>query len=160
MSYQDPHQQTQQYHVPVVPSAPPSPRRPKALLIAVAAGAVVLLATAGVLVYDRFIAKDPGIALCEALSGGGTVASMASDKDQGYTEDEYRQIRDKIQESRHGDIRNHGTKFIDVGWQVSQLGKDPGLGALAYMGPLMQHMSGLQSACADQGIIVKMPNQP
>ncbi|WP_229403568.1 hypothetical protein [Micromonospora okii] len=45
---------------------------------------------------------------------------------------------------------------MDVVWQVSQLPKGQEMGALAFMGPMGTHMAGLQTACADQGVIVNL----
>ena len=84
------------------------------------------------------------------------------------TEAEYRELRGVFEDSRYNDIRDHGTKLMDVVWQMSQAIDQQGgadaedgasLGAaLAYMQPLMTHMTGLQSACADQGVIVNLKN--
>jgi hypothetical protein len=62
----------------------------------------------------------------------------------------------RLQRLRYEDLRTHGTKLMDVVWQVSQLGGDPGLGALVYLQQLTEQMSGLQSACADRGIILEL----
>lgn len=147
---------------PPGPLAPPPWRRFRLPIVGAAAVVAVLSVSSGVFIYHRFIATDPGIAMCEALRDDGSITSMGSDRGGEYTEAEYRDIRGKIRQSRYENIREHGTKFIDVGWQVTRLSEDPGPGggALAYMGTLMEHMSALQSACADQDIIIDLKNQP
>jgi hypothetical protein len=134
--------------VPAPPPPPPPPRGRRWPYLLLGAGLAVLAGAAWT-AYDRnLIAKDSGIKACEALR----------DKPGGYdrpmTETEYRALRKTFEDSRYGDIRDHGTKLVDVAWQASRLGGDQG--ALVYVGPLTEHATGLQSACADQGIIVNL----
>jgi hypothetical protein len=130
-------------------SPPPRGRRWPYLLLG---AALAVLAGAGWTAYDRNVfATDSGVRACEALR----------DQPSGYqrpmTEAEYRALRKTFEDSRYGDIRDHGTRLVDVAWQVSRLPDgDQGTGALRYAGPLTEHASGLQSACADRGIIVNL----
>lgn len=72
------------------------------------------------------------------------------------TEAEYREARELFEDSRHEKIREHGTALMDLAWQISQMPEDQEMGALAFIGPMGTHISGLQTACADQGIIVNL----
>nr|BFE72269.1 hypothetical protein GCM10020092_055700 [Actinoplanes digitatis] len=95
--------------------------------------AVVLVAAGGWFAYDRVIKEDPGVAACNAMREhadavqGGAAAPM--------TGAEYATARAQFEESRYDDIREHGTSLIDLVSQIQKLGKDPGAGALAYLGP-------------------------
>jgi len=143
-------------------SGPQPPAAPQAARVRmwpyVAAAVVAVLFAGGGLwmFYDRVIRTDSGIAACEAMASNSQIVDGAKvSGDEQLTEAQYRKLRNVFEDSRYDDIRDHGTKLIDVVWQVSNLGKDPGLEALPYVGQLTEHMSGLQSACADQGIIIK-----
>lgn len=143
------------------PSVPPPPvhkaRWPWLVLVV----AVLFLASAGWFAYNRVIKKDSGIAACEAMAGDRQIVDGAKvGAGQKLTEAQYRQVRKVFEDSRYDDIKDHGTKLIDVVWQVSQLGDKPGMEVLAFVGPLTTELSGLQSACADQGIIIKMDLSP
>ncbi|MCF0094389.1 hypothetical protein [Micromonospora sp. MH99] len=144
------------------PDAPPPPpvkssRTP--LIVAAAAFLVVLvLSLGGYAVYDRFIREDPGIAACKAMAEDKQIDGSPKDSDAGddkLTEAEYREARKIFEDSRYDKIREHGTALMDLLWQVQQLPEDNG-GALAFVGPMGTHVSGLQTACADEGYIVKM----
>ncbi|RLP93195.1 hypothetical protein [Micromonospora sp. CV4] len=140
------------------PPAPPPAASSKPLLFAVGGFlAVLALLAGGYAVYDGFIKEDSGVAACKAMRDGkeidGTARGSGDDKP---TEAEYRKVREQFEDSRHEKIREHGTALIDIAWQVSNLPEEQEMGALAFMGPLTTHMSGLQTACADQGVIVDL----
>ncbi|WIM94179.1 hypothetical protein ACTOB_006181 [Actinoplanes oblitus] len=123
-------------------------------LAAVAALSLMLLAGGGWLLYDRVLREDSGVTACRALAdqeknGGGT----ADDK---LTKDEYLSMRQVFANSRYADLREHGTKLMDVLWQLTQWGPDNEMVALTYLQPLTEHISGLQSACADHGVIIDL----
>jgi hypothetical protein len=142
------------------PAQIPPSRKPRWpwLVLAVA---VLFLVSAGWFAYNRVIKKDSGIAACEAMAGNKQIVDGAKvGADEKLTEAQYRQVRKVFEDSRYDDIKDHGTKLIDVVWQVSQLGDTPGMEVLAFVGPLTTEVSGLQSACADQGIIIKMDLNP
>ncbi|MEU7905382.1 hypothetical protein [Actinoplanes sp. NPDC049118] len=128
---------------------PPAPRRGRWIWIAGAATAV-LVSAGGWLVYDRTIKEDPGVAACNAMRdhADAVKAGAAAPMNQA----EYTQARAQFEESRHGDLREHGTALIDLVRQIQKLGKNPGAGAAAYVGPLTTHTAGLQTACAAQGV--------
>ncbi|MGK5741771.1 hypothetical protein [Micromonospora sp. URMC 103] len=142
----------------VPPITPPAGRSRKPLVVGVgAAVAVLLLGVAGYVVWDGYIKEDSGVAACKAMRDGTSV--VGDDKrgsDDKLTEAEYREVRELFEDSRHDKIREHGTALMDVVWQVSQLPEGQEMGALAFMGPLTTHMSGLQTACADQDVIVDL----
>ncbi|GIE90235.1 hypothetical protein Are01nite_67150 [Actinoplanes regularis] len=135
----------------------PPPRRPLwPWLALVAALSLILLAGGGWLVYDRLLreGEDSGVAACRALASEEKGSSGTSDDE--LTRDEYIAMRKVFADSRYPDLREHGTKLMDVLWQVSQLGADNEVAALAYLQPLTEHVSGLQSACADHGVILDL----
>jgi hypothetical protein len=134
---------------------PPQPPRRSLLPWLALAVALVVAGTGGWFLYDRVIRTDSGVAACEALRDGEKAVD-GDDGDKTMTEAEYRELRGVFEDSRHEDIRDHGTKLIDLVWQLSKMGDEPGLEALAFMGPLTEHVTGLQSACADQGVIVDL----
>lgn len=145
-------------HTPPAPPAPPAGRSRKPIIVAVAAAvAVLLLTTGGLAVYEGFIKEDSGVAACKAMRDGkkmdGTAKTSGDDK---LTEKEYRAARKVFEDSRYADIREHGVGLIDIAWQVQQLGDGQEMGALAFIGPMGTHVSGLQTACANQGVIVNL----
>lgn len=131
-----------------------APRRPLwPWFTAVAVLSVVLFAGGGWLLYDRVIREDSGVAACKSIAAEEkNGASEAADEQ--LTRDEYVQMRKVFADSRYADLREHGTKLMDILWQVSQLGADNEAVALTYLQPLTEHVSGLQSACADHGVII------
>ncbi|ADL45372.1 hypothetical protein [Micromonospora aurantiaca (nom. illeg.)] len=76
--------------------------------------------------------------------------------DDKLIEAEYRQARSVFENSRHDDIRAHGMALMDLAWQMSQIPNGQEMGALAFIGPMTTHISGLQTACANQGVIVTL----
>ncbi|MEV4808695.1 hypothetical protein [Micromonospora avicenniae] len=129
----------------------------KPLVVGLAAGAAVLvLAVAGLAVYEGFIKEDSGVAACKAMRDGQKIVGDDDAGDDKLTEAEYREVRGQFEDSRHDDIKEHGTALVDIAWQVSNLPKDQEMGALAFLGPMGTHISGLQTACANQGVIVNL----
>lgn len=170
MSY-DPRDPHQPYQPPVVAGGPgygqssiypppsPAPERRATWPYALLAVAIVVLGVGVWSLYDRgIIFKDSGVQACEALRDGNKLFTGAQQTEEKLTEAQYRELRAVFEDSRHDDIRDHGTKLMDVVWQVSQIsqGGEPGMEVLAYLGPLTTHMTGLQSACADQGVVVNL----
>jgi hypothetical protein len=143
----------------VMPESASPPRKRAAWPAAALVVAVVVCGGAAWIAYDRgVILKDSGIEACEAMRDGDKTFAGKTADDKTMTEAEYRKVRAVFEDSRHDDIRDHGTKLMDLAWQISKLGDNPGLEALPYVGPLTEHMTGLQSACADQGVIVSLQN--
>lgn len=155
--------QPQVYGQPTYPVQPP-PRRSRSLMWAsVALALAVVFAGSGITyAYNKgLIFKDSGIKACEALRQGNRTFTGAAQNDTPMTEQQYKDLRKVFADSRFDDIRSHGTKLMDLVWQISQLtdSKDPesGFALLPYVGPLTSEVSGLQSACADQGIMFTIP---
>ncbi|MFY1656026.1 hypothetical protein [Micromonospora sp. WMMD1274] len=135
------------------------PSRRKPLLIAIGASLVMLLlAAVAIGVYEGFIKEDSGVAACKALRDGKKAdgSEKGSDDDDKLTETEYRNARKLFEDSRHDKLREHGTALIDITWQVSNLPEGQEMGALAFVSAMGTHMAGLQTACADQGVIVNL----
>jgi hypothetical protein len=141
-----------------MPAPPERPDRTVRYLLVLIA--VLALVAGGVAIWvgpDLYRASDSGVQACKAMRDGGkTFAGKAQDQTK-MTQADYREMRGVFESSRYDDIRDHGTKLMDLAWQLSQLGEQPGMGALMYVQPLMTHTTGLQSACADQGVFVQMP---
>ncbi len=119
------------------------------------AAALVLLAGLGWVLYDGFLRKDPGIAACESIRDG-QVITAGRDNDQTLSEEEYRAARAQFEQSDHERIREHGTQLMDVVWNLSNMPAGQEMNTLGYVGPLTTHAQGLQSACADEGIIFNL----
>ncbi|GIF06581.1 hypothetical protein [Actinoplanes siamensis] len=135
---------------------PAPPRRPLwPWIAAVAALSLLLVAGTGWVLYDRVLREDSGVAACRALAAEERNGANGG-ADDTLTRDEYVSMRRVFAESRYADLREHGTKLMDVLWQVTQLGSDDEMTALTYLRPLTEHVSGLQSACADHGVIIDL----
>ncbi|MFI1194115.1 hypothetical protein ACH4T9_12770 [Micromonospora sp. NPDC020750] len=140
-------------------TTPPKPNRKPLIAAAAATVGVLALGTIGYVVWDGYIKEDSGVAVCKAIRDGKKMDGSAKDSDNGddkLTEKEYRAARALFEDSRHDDIRKHGTALIDVVWQMSKLPKGQEMAGLAFIGPMGTHMAGLQTACADQGVIVDL----
>jgi hypothetical protein len=135
---------------------PPASGRPPATWWAWAAlgVSVLLLVGAGWRVYETQFKKDSGIAACEAFRDSGKVTNNANGGQ--FTEDQYLKLRKVFQDSRHDDIRIAGTRLMDVVWQVSKLGPNPGLEALPYLNQIMSAATDMQGACANHGIVINL----
>ncbi|MET0416238.1 MAG: hypothetical protein ABW022_09480 [Actinoplanes sp.] len=120
--------------------------------------AVFLLAAAGAwAAYEGgLVAEDSGIRACEELRDGTGRLDVTVRDEVPITETQYRETRAVFAGSRHDDIRDHGTKLVDVVWRSSSTAGGTSLG---YLGPLTEHRAGLQSACAHHGIPVTL-NDP
>jgi hypothetical protein len=136
------------------PSAGPGSRRPVVTVIAsfIALGVVVL---GGFAAYDRFVKEDSGIAACKSMRDDRDT-SMDSDGDGELTEEEYQAVREMFDDSKHEDIREHGKALVDLVQQMSKMSDDQPAGAL--VGQIADHATGLQTACAEQGIPVNLMN--
>lgn len=169
MTYQPPTEPTQPPPQPYQDGGPlylnqlgvehpaPKRRRRNPLLIAVVAtvGTFAILG-GGYTAYANFIREDSGVAACKAMRDGGTVTGEASASDEKLTEAEYREVRARFEDSDKEKIREHGTALIDLAWQIGNLPEDEAMGAFAFIGPMGTHMAGLQTGCADEGIIVDL----
>ncbi|MBL7260624.1 hypothetical protein [Paractinoplanes lichenicola] len=103
--------------------------------------------------YDRgMLLADSGVDACEAMRGGSTTFRTDPAEAKTMTEAEYHRAREVFADSRHDDIRDHGTKVMDIAWRISQTEDDKA--ALLYVQPLTTQVLGLESACADQGVFL------
>jgi hypothetical protein len=135
------------------PLAGPGSRRPAIIAVVasfIALGAVVL---GGFAVYDRFFKEDSGIAACKAMRDDRDTA-MDSDGDGELSEEEYKAVREMFDDSRYEAIREHGKALVDLVSQMSKIPDNQGAGAL--VDQIADHATGLQMACADQGIVVNL----
>jgi hypothetical protein len=138
---------------------PPPPVAPKRRPLLVAAAAVVVtlmvLGVGGYAVWANFVRKDSGVAACETMRDNGAAKddSAAGEK---MTEAEYRAVRKQFEDSDNDKIREHGTALVDIAWQIDQMPEGEEMGALAFLAPMGTHISGLQTACADLGIMVNL----
>ena len=136
----------------------PAPRQAK-WPYAVLAAAVLFLAGGVWTAYDRgVIFKDSGIEACEGFRDGKKTEGAPVDAKAGerMTEAQYLELREFFQDSRHDDLRQAGTKLVDVMWQVMQLGTDPGIEALPLVGQMATAATNMQGACANHGIVINI----
>lgn len=129
----------------------------KPIIIATIAGVLSfgLVVLAGLAVYDTFFKEDPGIAACKALRDNRD-SFVDPEGDDEFTEEQYREIRKMFEDSKYEDIREHGKALVDLGWQLSNLPEGAAASALAFLGEFIEHATGLQTACADQGIVINL----
>ncbi|MEU8285553.1 hypothetical protein AB0C01_14575 [Micromonospora sp. NPDC048905] len=141
-------------HLPS-PPAGASGRKPL-LLAGVAFVALLMLVAAGLTVYEGFLKEDSGLAACKRLAEGKSPdGSVKGSGDLKLTEAEYRQTREVFEDSRYEDIRKHGTTLIDIAWRISQLPKGQESDAFGLLTAAGTASTGLQTACADQGVLIK-----
>lgn len=143
---------------------PRARRRRTGLVIGLIAAVVVVLvgvATAGVLMVRNVGPfKDSGVAMCEQIRDAktnNTTVTGSTSSDGKLTLDGYHKLRRQFADSRYADLRDAGTKFIDLAWQLAQStdsGDSEGaLGAVLLMGgQIMQLYSSLAGACANHGV--------
>jgi hypothetical protein len=139
---------------------PPQPNRKAIIIAAATIVGVLAVGTLGFVVWDGYLRKDSGVAACEAMRDGKSPDGGAnSGEDEKLTEARYREAREVFEDSRHDKIREHGTALMDIVWQIDQLPKSQSSAALAFIGPMSTHLAGLQTACADQGVIVNLTDR-
>jgi hypothetical protein len=132
-------------------------------LAAIALLALCLCGSTGAVLYVNNVGpfKDSGLATCESMRDSRADGEFVDlgDADDGtarFTEREYREFRSRFAGSRYDDLREAGTAFADIVWQVSGTGK-PGdwLGALLLTGGrLIQAYSDLSGACEEHGVTI------
>ncbi|MBM2618923.1 hypothetical protein JIG36_25515 [Actinoplanes sp. LDG1-06] len=128
-----------------------APRWPYVVLVA----ALLVLGGGVWTAYDRgMIVSDSGVEACEAMRGGSTTFRTDPAEGEPLTEDQYRRARQVFAGSRHDDIREHGTRMMDIVWRMSQMEDQDATEALLYAQPLVSQVVGLESACADQGVFL------
>lgn len=148
------------------PLPPPRPRRRGLIIIGVLVAAVLALCACGGTVVALYagnvgLFKDSGIATCESMRDSRANGEFVDfgDADDGttrLTEAEYREFRSRFADSRYDDLREAGTSFADIVWQVSGAQK-PGdmLKALLLTGGrIIQAYSDLSGACEAHGVTI------
>src|SRR5690349_5056635 len=86
--------------------------------------AVVVAGIGGWFIYDRIINADSGVAACRALRDNKFFPAATAP----VTETQYRGLRGVFEDSRYEDIRDHGTKLMDLSWELSKVYQNPDLG--------------------------------
>lgn len=129
---------------PVMPGQP-AKRRAVRILAWVVAGIAAFSLGAVAKIAWRTFRPDSGVQACEQLRD-----NPVANSGKQFTEQRYRELRQKFAGSRDENLRIQGTKMVDLAWQIAPNPNN----AAAYMGPLIQAASGVQSACADHGIVL------
>lgn len=157
---------TSQHPYPPTRHAAPFTEPPKRRAVwpwAVALLAVLMLTGGGYFAWQQF-GPDPGIQACEAMAEQRNPATGEKGKvsNTEWTEEQYLQMREVFTGSRHTDIREAGTKMVDLLWQIVQRvdeDDDAALGvALVYGGQVTSAMTDMAGACANHGIVVTFDN--
>ena len=138
----------------------PGPSLASKLIVVLIALGVVLILAAGAgawVLYDRgLILKDSGVVACESMRQRADLVKASADR-EALSEQQYRAWREAFAGSRFGNIRERGTRLMDLVWQVTQISEDESdTVVLMYASQLLEQTSGLQSACADQGVIIDL----
>lgn len=142
-----PPQQDPEHWITTAGSHRRSDQRPSRLVLWIGlALAVAVMAGAAFLVW-MMRGQDSGVAACEAIASGKAADGSASTPGEKMTEREYQQVRGIFARSSDQDIRAHGTKLIDLAWQL-QGSPDS---ALLVAGPMTEAYTGLAGACAARG---------
>jgi hypothetical protein len=93
------------------------------------------------------IGKDSGLAACESIQHDKAPVGLGSKVSPG----DFAKARKVFADSRYPAIRDNGVKLMDLAVQISALGKDPGIGALAYIQAFTDAYAGLAGGCAAVG---------
>lgn len=148
-----------QHEATVAITGRPAKRSRRGWLIA---GALVLVALIGGTLTLLFgpispvkkvvpIGKDSGVAACEALRDKTVVSHAVAGESQA---DGWARARKLFADSRYGDLRDSGTKVVDLIAQYDGLssgGNDTG--AALFMGPqIIQAYASLSGACSAHGV--------
>jgi hypothetical protein len=108
---------------------------------------LAMLGGAGAFVRGQ-LSGDSGVAVCEEIRDGALSAQLSLNGD--LTDAQYQEIRTQFEDSRNAGIREHGRTLIET-VRGAQHTDPSGLPAL--MSTLMEHATGLQSACASEGVM-------
>lgn len=123
------------------------------LVVLAVAGAVVTAALGPPSLVKRYtpIGKDTGVAACEALRDKTVVSHAQAGESQA---DGWARARKLFADSRYGDLRDAGTKLVDLMAQYDGLSSDGNaLGAGLFMGSqIIQAYGTLSGACSAHGV--------
>jgi hypothetical protein len=138
-----------------LPDTPSVAARGRRFVVPVVAGAVALgvVVLGGLAVYTRFVKEDSGIVACKAMRDDRET-SMDPDGNGEFTEEEYKALREMFDDSTYKDIREHGQSLVDLVWEMSRIPDGDAAGDL--IGRIAESATGLQTACADQGVVVNL----
>ena len=121
------------------------------LMLLALAGATFLVQRANVLPAGvPIVGMDSGVAACRAIAEGEKPVPSGA----AMTQQDYRALRAVFADSRYPDIRDNGTKIVDIAWQVAALDKQGDtemISALAYANSLTSAYAGLTGGCAEHG---------
>jgi hypothetical protein len=149
---------------PTQPVPPPtSSRVPVGLLLGV--GLLVVVLCCGITIAGLYLGnvgplKDSGLAMCEemrdAQNSGNPLELDGSDGNRfRLTEAEYHDLRSRFADSRYDDIRDAGTRFADMNWQLNNLGGTNSVRDLMKLASqLLPAYSALADACANHDVIL------
>jgi hypothetical protein len=128
-------------------------------------GLVVVLMLLGATVTALYLGnvgpfRDSGLALCESIrdaqNSGNPLDVDGSDGNRyRLTEAEYQDLRSRFAGSRYADIRDAGTRFTDLTWQLAQVGgADVVRDLLVVTSQLLPAYGALTDACANHDVIL------
>ena len=106
----------------------------------VASAALSVAAVLGVSYYVW--GEDSGVAMCREMAADSRADAIDP---SAMNTNEYQRYRKAFQNSRHSDLRDDGTGFIDLTWQVSTLPDDE---VLTYAGEVFYRYAKLVGSCA------------
>lgn len=117
---------------------------------------VIVLVTLAALAVQRsnllpagvpLVGKDKGLAACEAIQHGSAPVGPGTKTSPG----DFEKVRAAFADSRYPAIRDNGVRLMDLAVQIASLGKEPGIGALAYVQSFTEAYAGLAGGCAAVG---------
>lgn len=149
---------TQAYPL-VEPTSHKKPKRRFTLALVLIMAGTMLVFTATAVTFGMYITntgplKDSGIKGCEQIAAKKNPVKGDNSTSSKMTATEYKSIRDIFNNSRYDDLRQAGTKFIDLLWQISNMPEDAGFAALGLIGPLYADYGALSGACANRGVVI------
>ncbi|MFK3983871.1 hypothetical protein ACI2K4_26255 [Micromonospora sp. NPDC050397] len=112
--------------------------------------ALFVLVLGGLAVWD-VVREDAGIVACESLA-----ARSGSANQEQLTEAEYRELRDGFADSDLAALREHGTRTMDLVWQVTRMVDGDEVNVLPLLPELSDRALALQRACAAQGVVINL----
>jgi hypothetical protein len=128
-----------------------SSQRPSGLVIWIGVAVVVTLAAILGLVIWMWSSEDSGVAACRAISEGKRADGQPQNPEgTKITVEEYQGVRELFARSAYPEIRDPGTKLVDIVWQL-QGNPDA---ALLYGQELASASASLAGGCAAHGYVL------
>lgn len=125
-------------------------QRPSRLVLWIGLSLVLALVVIVAILVLTFTGQDSGVAACQAIAGGKAADGSATTAGATMTEAEYRRVRGVFEDSAYPEIRDNGTKVIDLAWQLQQSPDS----ALLVASDLTRAYTGLAGACAEHGHVI------